>query len=278
MFPADNWWNLDVSGSPVHARSDEWVASIGLDDHVHPDFGMVWNGSPIGIPYAVLTGAAPDVPVSFDYDDESDPGPYPIPPNAPVEAGSDSHVIVIDDQNCLLYELFAATSIDGGRRWSAGSGAVFDLRSNGLRPDSWTSADAAGLPIFAGLARYSEVVEQGRIDHALRFTARTTQRAFIHPATHWASSVSDPSVPPMGARFRMRADYDCSWMSAEAQVVCDALKRYGMFLADNGSDWYITGAPDPRWNDDALGDLKSIPGSAFEAVDTGERIHTPSSP
>ena len=212
------------------------------------------------------------MPVSFDYADESDPGPYPIPPDAPIEGGpgsdGDRHVIVIDNSTCTLYEMFYAHPQNGGQSWTAGSGAVFNLNSNALRPDYWTSADAAGLPIFPGLVRYSEVVEQGVIDHALRFTVAETRRAFIHPATHYASSNTNPDVPPMGLRFRMKAGYNCGGFSHEVQVICAALKKYGMFVADNGSDWYVSGAPDARWNDDALGDLKQITGDAFEVVAT----------
>ena len=195
-----------------------------------------------------------------------------MPPDAPIEGGSNSggdrHVLVIDNDNCALYEMFDAHPVNGGESWTAGSGAVFNLNSNALRPDFWTSADAAGLPIFPGLVRYEEVVEQGVIDHALRFTVSQTQRAFVHPATHYASNNTDPNVPPMGLRFRMKSSYNCGGFSAEVQVICAALKRYGMFVADNGSDWYITGAPDPRWSDDRLGDLKAIPGDAFEVVAT----------
>ena len=286
IFPPDNWWNTDISNFPVHPLSNTYVDSIGRNTLLHPDFGTVWAGKPIGIPYVVVNGSQPKVPVSFFYDSESDPGPYPIPPAVPVEGqpvgqpntanfGGDRHVIVVDDENCVLYETFDSWPINAGQSWDAGSGAVFDLNSNALRPDTWTSADAAGLPIFAGLVRYEEVVVQGHIDHALRFTVSQTQRAFIHPATHYASSSTDPSLPPMGLRFRMKAGYDCSWARSEVQVICDALKRYGMFVADNGADWYISGAPDPRWDDDRLGDLKDIPGDAFEAVDTGEPLITP---
>jgi len=271
VFPADNWWNRDVRNLPVHAQSAAWVSSLG-SGRVHPDFGTVWEGKGIGIPYVVVNGSQPRVPVSFGYAGESDPGPYPIPANAPVEDGSDRHLLVVDDTNCKLYELFDASTSDGGASWRAGSGAVFDLGSNGLRPASWTSADAAGLPIFAGLATYEEVVVQGHIDHALRFTAARTQRAYIKPATHFASSITDPGVPPMGARFRLKASADCSSFSAEAQVICAALKTYGMYLADNGSDWMISGAPDPRWNDQALADLHKLNGSMFEVVDTGEPL------
>jgi hypothetical protein len=261
IFPADNPWNTDISAYPVHSRSAAWVSSIG-GGNLHPDFG-----TPYGIPFVEVPAGQPGVPVTFDYDDESDHASYPIPADAPVEDGSDSHVLVVSRSECKLYELFAA-SRQGDGSWHAGSGAIFDLRSNALRPDGWTSADAAGLPIFPGLVRYDEVAA-GHIDHAIRFTISESQRGYIHPATHFASSNTDPNVPPMGARFRMKASYDCSGLSAEVQVICAAMKRYGMFVADNGSDWYITGAPDPRWNDDALEDVKRIPGSAFEAVESG---------
>jgi hypothetical protein len=277
ILPSNNPWNTDISGYSVHAASDTYIDNIGRWQDLHPDFGTVWQGAPIGIPYVLVHGSQPKVPVSFDYADESDPGPYPIPPTAPIEGGpnssGDRHVIVIDNDACVLYETFDSWPQNGGASWDAGSGAVFDLSSNALRPDYWTSADAAGLPIFPGLVRYEEVVEQGVIDHALRFTVAQTQRAFIHPATHFASSSTDPARPPMGLRLRMKASYDCSWASAEIQVVCTALKKYGMFVADNGSDWYVSGAPDPRWDDDALGDLKSVPGNAFEVVETGEALH-----
>jgi hypothetical protein len=277
VLPADNPWNTDVSTAPLHPRSAAFIDSIGRADHLHPDVGTFWDGAPIGIPYVRVGAGQPKVPVTFFYADESDPGPYPIPPDAPIEGGSssdgDRHVIVVDDHACRLYELFDAHPVDGGRAWQAGSGAVFDLRTNALRPDGWTSADAAGLPIFPGLIRYDEVVEQGAIRHALRFTVSRTQRGYIHPATHFASSITDPDVPPMGLRLRMRASYSCASYSREVQVICAALKRYGMFVADNGSDWYLTGAHDPRWDDDALGDLKQIPGDAFEALDTGPVLH-----
>ncbi len=278
VFPAGNPWNTDVSKYPVHPQSNQFVNQIGRSGHLHPDFGTVWEGAPIGIPYAIVSGSQPKVPVSFDYADESDPGPYPIPPNAPIEGGAgsdgDRHVLVIDDTNCRLYEMFDAHPVNGGQSWTAGSGAVWNLKSNALRPDFWTSADAAGLPIFAGLARYEEVVQQGAIKHALRFTVAQTRRAFIHPATHFASSLTSADVPPMGLRLRMKASYSCTAFSAEVKVICTALKRYGMFVADNGSDWYISGAPDSRWDDDALGDLKQITGDAFEVVNTGQPVIT----
>jgi hypothetical protein len=263
IFPADNPWNTDIAAAPVNARSAAWVASIGATTNLHPDVGTAY-----GIPFVEVGAGQARVPVSFDFADESDPGPYPVPPGAPVEGGSDRHVLVVDRESCRLWELFDASSADGGASWHAGSGATWDLRSNALRPDGWTSADAAGLPIFPGLIRYDEVAA-GHIDHALRFTIRRTQQGFIHPATHAASSTTDPNVPPMGARFRMKAGYDCSPYRAEVQVICTALKRYGMFVADNGSDWYLTGAPDRRWDDAALDDLKEVPGSAFEAVESG---------
>jgi hypothetical protein len=277
IFPPDNPWNTDVSAFALHPNSDTYIDNIGRSQELHPDFGTVWNGAPIGIPYVIVGGAQPLVPVTFDYDDESDPGPYPIPPTAPIEGGpnssGDRHVLVIDNDNCILYETFYSWPQNGGASWEAGSGAVWDLDSNALRPEYWTSADAAGLPIFPGLVRYEEVVEQGVIDHALRFTVAQTQRAFIHPATHFASSSTDPARPPMGLRLRMKASYNCNWASTETRVVCAALKRYGMIVADNGSDWYISGAPDPRWDDDALGDIKDIPGDAFEVVNTGPLIY-----
>jgi hypothetical protein len=210
------------------------------------------------------------VPITFtEYGDESDPGPYPIPPDAPVEGGSDRHVLVVDTDNCMLYELYHAEY--NGVGWDAGSGVVFDLLSNRLRPETWTSADAAGLPIFPGLARYDEVAS-GEIRHALRFTVQRTRRGYIHPATHWASNSDDPNLPPMGLRLRLRADYDISGYRGQARVILEALKRYGMIVADNGTSWFITGASDPRWDDDDLNQLKSVPGDAFEAVYTGEII------
>ena len=276
MFPADNPWNTDVSEYEVHANSDDFIDSIGRGTTLHPDFGTVWEGAPIGIPWVAVDGSQPDVPVSFDYDDESDPGPYPIPPDAPIEGGPDAdgdrHVLVLDNESCVLYELFYAWPQSGGESWEAGSGAVFDLTSNDLRPEGWTSADAAGLPILPGLVRYEEVVDEGVIDHAIRFTVSQSQRGYIHPATHFASDDTDPDRPPMGLRVRMKSDFDCSGLSSEVQVICTAMKTYGLFVADNGSDWYVTGAPDSRWDDDALRDLGEISGDAFEVVETGPII------
>ena len=271
VFPSDNPWNRDVSTLPVDAKSSAYLAGIaglGGNQKLHADFG---GGGAYGIPYITVPGTQPLVPVDFtDYGDESDPGPYPIPLSAPIEGGSDAHVLAVDRDHCKLYELFAASA--GTARWSAASGAVFDLTSNALRPDGWTSADAAGLPIFPGLVRYDEVAS-GHIDHALRFTVSRTQRAYLHPATHWASSSTDPSLPPMGLRLRLKAGYDVSAYTGEARVVLDALKRYGMIVADNGSNWFISGAADSRWDDTDLDQLKTVPGSAFEVVDTGETLH-----
>lgn len=275
IFPADNWWNTDISAYPVHPNSQNYLASIGLDTGLHPDFGTVWEGAPIGIPYVLVDEDQPRVDVSFYYDDESDPGPYPIPPDAPIEGGEDSdgdrHVIVIDTAAKRLYEIFDAHQQEDGS-WEAGSGAVFDLTSNQLRPAGWTSADAAGLPIFPGLVRYDEVVEHGAINHALRFTVHNTRRAYITPATHWASDDSNPNLPPMGLRVRLRADFDVSSFSPHVQVILRAMQRYGMFVADNGSNWYVSGAPDPRWDDDELHELGRVHGSDFEVVYTGEPV------
>ena len=277
VFPDHNPWNTDVSSYPLHPDSETFIESIGRANHLHPDFGTFWNGVPNGIPYMHVRDDQEKVPVTFYYEDESDPGPYPIPTDVPIEGGpastGDRHVLVLDIDNCMLYELFDAWPVDGGRSWEAGSGAIFELTSNLLRPDGWTSADAAGLPIYPGLVRYEEVVERGEINHALRFTVSPTQRGYIHPATHYASSRTDPALPPMGLRVRMKASYDCSGFSLEVQVICTALKKYGMFVADNGSNWFISGAPDSRWSDENLADLKHIYGNAFEVVFTGE-IHT----
>ena len=280
LFPADNPWNTDISDAPLHPNSDAFIDSIGRDTTLHPDFGTEWEGAPIGIPYVLVGGDQQRVPVTFEYDEDSDPGPYPIPENPPIEGGPDSdgdrHVLVVDTDECVLYEVFSAyPPEEDGEPWQAGSGAIFDLSSNELRPEGWTSADAAGLPILPGLVRYDEVVEHGEILHALRFTVSRSQRAYVHPATHAASSSTDPDLPPMGLRVRMKADYDCSELSQEVQVICDALKRFGMLVADNGSNWYVSGTPDPRWNDDALRDLRQVTGDAFEVVDTGPSLPWP---
>jgi len=272
VFPANNPWNERVDRLPVAHDSATLIASIGLARPVHADFGTVYNGAPNGIPCAVVSKHTPRVSVSFDYPDESDKGPYPIPRNVPIEGGpqssGDRHVIVVDRDSCRDYELFDAHPLAGGTRWHAYAGAIFDLRSNRLRPRGWTSADAAGLPILPGLARYAEVA-QGSIDHALRFTVPDTRRAFIYPARHYASSSTNPALPPMGLRVRLKASVDISHLPRQARIVAAALKRYGMILADNGSPWYISGAPDSRWNDDALHQLGVLRGRDFEVVDTG---------
>jgi hypothetical protein len=275
VFPPDNPWNTDISKYPVHPNSASFIKSIGPDKPLHEDFGTVYEGAPSGIPYVIVHRGQPKVPVAFDYNDESDPGPYPIPDNAPIEGGpnreGDRHVLAVDVDSGVLYELFHSFKTDTG--WRAGSGAIFDLKSNKLRPLGWTSADAAGLPIFPGLVRYDEVVEKGAINHALRFTIERSQRAYVLPATHFASSSNDPNLPPMGLRLRLRASFDISGMSKEAQVILTALKKYGMFVADNGGDWFISGAPDPRWNEEAVRAIRNVKGSDFEVVDTGP-IHT----
>ncbi|MBT4140737.1 MAG: hypothetical protein HOE48_22685, partial [Candidatus Latescibacteria bacterium] len=235
VFPLDNPWNQDISKAKVDSNSDALIASIGLDKNLHPDFGTVWQGAPNGIPYAIVRGDQPKVSVTFQYDDESDPGPYPIPKGVPIEGGPDGkgdrHVIVIDRDNAMLYELFSAFPDTNSPNWKAGSGAIFNLKSNDLRPAGWTSADAAGLPIFPGLVRYEEAVEKGAIEHALRFTVRRSRRAYVYPARHFASSLRDPNLPPMGMRVRLKVDYDISGFPPVAQVVLTALKRYGMFVA-----------------------------------------------
>jgi len=271
IFPADNPWNTDISKENTDPNSDIIIAGIGNEVHLHPDFGTVWENAPIGIPYNVIGKDQPMKSITFQYNSESDPGPYPIPPDALVESGSDRHVIVVDTFHLKLYELFDAIR-NQNNSWSAGSGAVFDLTSNALRPDNWTSADAAGLPIFPGLVRYDEVVEKGEINHALRFTVQNTRNAFIHPATHAASNSSNQNYPPMGMRVRLKAGFDISGFSPHIQVILKALKKYGMFVADNGSNWYISGAPDSRWDDDELGELKTIPGKYFEVVKMGTII------
>ena len=272
IFPKDNHWNLPVDRLPVHPNSDAIVRSIGADDTMHADFGSgLWEGGPIGIPWVTVGRRQARVPVSFEYAGESDGRRYPLPPRVPIEGGraadGDRHVIVVDRSRCRLYELFAAYPEAGGARWRAGSGAIWNLRSNRLRPRTWTSADAAGLPILPGLARYDEV-QRGRIDHALRFTVSRSRRAFIYPARHFASDLTDPDLPAMGQRLRLKAGYDISRFPRQARIVLRALKRYGMIVADNGSSWYVSGAPHPGWSNDQLHTLRRVPGSAFEVVDT----------
>jgi hypothetical protein len=272
VFPADNHWNLRVDRRPVRRNSDAIVRSIGAGDTMHADFGSGrWEGAPIGIPFVTVGRGQRRVPVRFEYASESNRGPYPIPRNAPVEGGrgsdGDRHVIVVDRARCRLYELFAAYPEAGGARWRAGSGATWNLRSNRLRPRTWTSADAAGLPILPGLARYDEV-RRGSIDHALRFTAARTRRAFTYPARHHASDLTNRDLPAMGQRLRLKRGYDISGFPRQARIVLRALKRYGMILADNGSSWYVSGAPHRGWDNDDLHSLHRVPGRAFEVVDT----------
>ncbi len=266
IFPGDNPWNQRVDRLPVAPGSDGLIDSIGSGTGLHPDFGSgTWEGSKIGIPITVVGPAQKKVRVSFEYARESDKGPYPIPANVAVEGGSDRHALIVDRSSCMLYELFALERRAGG--WRAGSGAIWSLRSNRLRPAGWTSADAAGLPILPGLARYDEVA-RGRIDHALRFTADRTRRAYAYPARHYASDLTDSSLPPMGLRLRLRADFPTGSFPPQARIVLEALKRYGMILADNGSSLYVTGAPDPRWVNDDLHSLGRVTGADFEVVDT----------
>jgi len=274
LFPSDNPWNQDISNAPVDPNSANLITSIGLNTGLHPDFGTVYNGAPNGIPYVVVSSTQTLVPINFTaFGDESDPGPYPVPASAPIAGGSgstgDRHVLVIDRDNWKLYELGYAFPINNGASWNANCGAIFDLNSNALRPAGWTSADAAGLPIFPGLVRYDEVFEQGAINHALRFTVHDSRRAYVSPARHWASSDTNPNLPPMGMRVRLKASFDISGFSPAMQVILRAMKKHGMLVADNGSNWFISGAPDPRWNDDELSTLKTIKGANFEVVQMG---------
>ncbi len=269
VMPEDSAWNLDISSLRVDERSDDILGRIGLDAPLHPDFGTVYEGAPIGIPYVVVGRDQPKVPVTFSNTEESDPGPYPIPPDAPIEGGTDGtgdrHVIVLDRDGWKLWELFNARPDGDG--WTADSGAFFDLRSNQQRPPGWTSADAAGLPILPGLIRYDEVVEKKSLDHAVRFTMAKTRRAIVPPASHWASDLLDEDLPPMGMRVRLKAGYDISGFAPEVQVILQGLKTYGMILSDNGSDLFISGAPDPRWNDEVLHELKRVKAGNLEVIE-----------
>ncbi len=271
IFPADNIWNQTIDNLPLSSHSDHYIQSIGADDSLKADFGSgTWEGGPIGIPFDLVTSTTVKTHVSFDYDDESDTGPYPIPLSPQIEGGEqadgDRHILILNTDNCMLYELFYAWPNKDTGGWSAGSGAIYDLSSNQLRPDGWTSADAAGLPVLPGLLRYNEIAS-GEITHALRFTAVTTQRDYVWPARHFASSNTSTEVPPLGQRFRLKASFDITSFSATNQVILTALKKYGMILADNGSNWYLSGTPDEQWDNDDLRKLADISGSAFEAVD-----------
>lgn len=284
IFPGDNIWNTPIDTLPVHPNSANYINSIGAGSGLHADFGSgVWppgSNSPIGIPYVDVPGSQPGVTITFvSWPGESDPGPYPVPPDAPIEGGPDGdgdrHVLVLDRDNCILYEMFYAFPQMNGR-WEAANGAVYDLSSHDLRPDGWTSADAAGLPILPGLLRYDEVAA-GEIRHAIRFTAPQTQKAHIWPARHDASNLTGSNYPPMGLRLRLRADYDISGFSPEIQVMLQAFKTYGLILADNGSPWYISGVPDERWDNDILHEWDMITGADFEVVDVSSLMIDPDS-
>lgn len=279
VFPANNIWNTPVDTLPVLANSSTYVATIGATTGAHADFGSgTYNGGPIGIPFVKVPGTQTKYPATFLYYDESDAGPYAVPLNAPIEGGSNStgdrHAIAVDADNCILYELYRA--FPQSAIWQADSGAIFDLKSNALRPATWTSADAAGLPIMPGLVRYDEVAA-GEIRHALRFTVPQTQRAYVWPARHYASSLTDPRYPRMGERFRLKASFDMTPYPADVQVILRALKKYGMMLADNGSAWFLSGEPDSRWNNTNLSTMRNIIGSDWEAVDVSSLMIDPNS-
>jgi len=282
FFPPDNIWNTRADTLPLDPQSQAYIGAIGATTGLHPDFGAgQWQGGPIGIPFITVPGVQPLAPITFIwYPDESDPGPYPIPPDAPIEGGpssdGDRHVLVVERDQCRLYELYYAWP-QSGNQWEAGSGAVYNLLAHTLRPDTWTSADAAGLPILPGLVSYDEVAS-GAITHALRFTVQNTRQAYVWPARHFASDSTNPAYPPMGQRFRLKASFDISPFSASNRVILTALKRYGMMIADNGSSWFLSGAPDPRWDDDDLHQLQTrVHGSDFEAVDVSALMIDPDS-
>jgi hypothetical protein len=270
IFPETDSWNQDISRLPTDPKSAVMIKNIGLDKPLHADFGSVYEGRPIGIPYTVVDGNQPKVSVRFEYAGESDPGPYPIPPDVTIEGdpkapnAGDCHILIIDRDSWKLYELFAARR--GPEGWSAGSGAIFDLKSNTKRPAGWTSADAAGLPIFPGLVRPDEVIDAGAIRHALRFTCQKIRRAYVAPASHYVNHDTSPLLIPMGARVRLKASFDTKPFPKQAKVILDALKVYGMILADIGSDWFVSGSPDPRWDNEALGTLRRVHGKDFEVV------------
>ena len=273
VFPPDHFWNRDVSGLPTDPQGAKWLDSMGLDTPLHADWSApdLSDGKPgFGIPYQYVRGNARKVPVAFEYADESDPGPYPIPDSPLIERGPDRHILMIDTDNWLLYELWQA-KLDGNK-WKAGCGAIFDLKTNKQRPTGWTSADAAGLSIFPGLVRADEVLEKKAINHALRFTAKVTQRAYVYPATHFASDKKDPKLPPMGMWVRLKSSYNIDGFSPNVQVILKALKRYGMILADNGSDFFISGAPDPRWIGDEMKQISRIKARDLEVVKTGDPV------
>ena len=271
IFPTDNPWNTNISQYPLDPNSDAYIAA--LPGNLHPDFG---HNPHYGIPFVIVPKNQPEVPVKFHYKSQSNPGPYPIPPDAPIEGGphanGDRHVLVLQQGACKLYEMWRAFPVDSGASWRAGSGAIFPLNTNKLRPDGWTSADAAGLPILPALVKCDEVAA-GEIDHALRVTFQETQAGYIHPATHFASDSQNPSLPPMGLRIRMKASYDISGLTGQSLVIATAMKTYGMLVADNGSNWYFQGqggSPASCWHNNDLDQLKNIPNTAFEVVETGK--------
>jgi hypothetical protein len=272
MFPADNYWNTPINTLPVDSHSAAYINSIGGTTNLHPDFGSgLWDGGKIGIPYNVVDGSVPKVNVTFSIDDQSDAGPYPIPTNVAIEGGDptsgDRHILIVESGACKLYELWAAEKQPDGS-WDAGSGAIWDLNSNALRTDTWTSADAAGLPILPGLVRFAEA-SAGEIRHAIRFTADLTRNSYIWPARHQASDITDPNVPPMGQRFRLKASFDISSYPPKVKAILKAMQVYGLVLADNGSNWYISGVPDEGWdNDELVSSFETVVGNNFEAVDT----------
>jgi hypothetical protein len=281
MFPADSVWNADISSLPVDSHSTQWLASMNASStRLHPDFGPSFGAQPVpyGIPYTVVDASHPKTSISFQYADESDPGPYPFGSDTPIEGGpnadGDRHALMVDSSSCTLYELFDAQYSSSGS--TAGSGAIWSLKSDALRPDGWTSADAAGLPILPGLLRSDEVAA-GVVSHAIRFTAARTDRSHVWPARHDAGAASDPSLPPMGARFRLKASFDISSFRPDTQVVLRAMQHYGLILADNGSDWYFTGSADNNWDGSMLDELKTVPASAFEAVDESSLMVDPNS-
>lgn len=280
VFPADNYWHWDISAFPLHPNSANLVASVGKTVSLHPDFGSVYEGAPFGIPYIVVDKSQAKVAINYtDYGDESDPGPFPVPLNAPIEGGSgadgDRHVLVIDKDAKILYELFSAYPQSAA--WDAACGAKFDLTSNALRKDTWTSADAAGLPILPGLVRYDEI-KRGVIDHAIRLTVDVSRKAYIWPARHSAGSTTSPDAPPMGQRYRLKAAFDTSGYPRAAKIVLVALKKYGMIVADNGSNWFISGAPDDSMPDAEINALKKVKGSDFEAVQSVDANGQPLTP
>jgi hypothetical protein len=278
VFPADNVWNATIDKLPLDPHSADYVAAIGADKGLHPDFASDLNS---GIPFNIIDAHVKYIKVTFEYAGESDLGNYPIPPNPIIEGGpnpspdSDRHILLVDKDRCMLMEVGAVTRLSA-TAWKAGAGIKMDLTGNGLRADGNTSADAAGLPVLPGLVRYDEVAA-GEIRHALRFTVLKSQQAHVWPARHDASRSTNPKLPPMGARFRLRADFDISGFSKPNQVILTALKRYGMFLADNGADWFLSGAPDARWNDDDLHLLGNVKGSDFEVVDESDWQYLPDS-